>query len=579
LERNVFRMYRDVESPTAGTSLGRMHIIAASGMQAEVVEIARRVKRLLVSGVAAEDVVVAFRSTHEVADRVWQAFDDFGIPMHLDHPRRLATTPLVRTLGSVLRLAAEDWPYKELLSLAANRTLRILDPMSENARDARRAIEACVRYAQLPSGRRALMSQLSLWAGDPGRARRPSADDSALAAATLEKLGKKLDALPQRANIAGWLEALGSLVHELGIVCSTSEAAAGHWEILIDGLTAAARIDARTGWGAEEPSLAEFARLLAATAAHAPAETSADAVGRVRVLSAEAARYTRPRHLFVCGLSEQSFPRTRGEEPHDAHAFDAAAARSGEMLLFYQLVTRPTETLSLSYPSLDERAQALPASPFLLEFERAFGSLSVPRTIQPLNYGRDATSADAPPLARSELRRAAVARALERRRELLANLAAADERVGSGGQAIVAGIEAVAARGRRESFGGFEGIVDSAAAAARLRAAFGPGRLWSPSRLERYAECPFLFFGEQLLLLEPTPELALASDVRRRGSVLHETLARLYAELRGAEVNAVDAAEVVARKFHEALAEVTQSRPGRGVDAAIREIERRQIAA
>ena len=258
-----------------------------------------------------------------------------------------------------------------------------------------------------------------------------------------------------------------------------------------------------------------------------------DAVGRVRVLNAEAARLTRPRHLFVGGLSEQSFPAVhRSAAPAGSTADDAAAAaRAAEMLLFYQLVTRPTETLTLSYPALDERAQTLPASPFLVELERAFGADVVPRTVQPLNYGRYDGAVDEPPLARSELRRQAVARALERDRGPLASLAAARPV----GDAILAGIESVADRARRDEFGRFEGLLASAPAAAKLGDAFGAGHPWSPSQLETYADCPFLFFGKQLLRLRPSPEMVLASDAARRGSVLHETLARVVRRPAGAE--------------------------------------------
>ena len=41
LERNLFRRYRDLESPTSAVlgSVDRVHIVAASGVHAEIVEI------------------------------------------------------------------------------------------------------------------------------------------------------------------------------------------------------------------------------------------------------------------------------------------------------------------------------------------------------------------------------------------------------------------------------------------------------------------------------------------------------------------------------------------------------------
>ncbi len=576
LERNLFRAYRTLEPPKRDVveSIGRLHIVAASGVQAEIVEIARRVKRLLADGEKPTEIVVAFRSTRDVTDRVRHTFDDFGIPFRLDNERRLAATPLVRSLQNVLRLASEDWPYRTLLQVVSDRSLHIFDGEEgcESSR-IRQAIEMCVRYAQLPSGRRTLIGQLAAWADDADRVSEPKPEDAILARDGLGKLSGLLDLVPKRATIERWIGALGSLAAGVGLLRPATAEAEANWAILARGLRGAERIDALTSHANQEITLAEFVDTLSETAAHAPAAQMGDGSGCVRVLSAESARMTRPRHLIVGGLSEQSFPAPhRGAVALAGAANAADLARSAEMLLFYQLVTRPTQTLTLSYPALDERAQTLPASPFLIELERAFGDASVPRTDQPLNYGQQAVDDD-PPLSRSELRRSAVGRALDRRRELLASMTKAD------GAAILDGIEAVADRGRRDEFGAFEGLLTSEAAAARLSESFGPQFLWSPSRLETYAACPFLFFGQHLLRLHPTPELVLASDMRRRGSVLHEVLAQLYAGLRGQSLDPETANAILMDQFQAALANVAEARPGRGVDAAIREIERRQIAA
>jgi superfamily I DNA/RNA helicase len=612
LQRNLFRNYRELEPPPPAVvqSLARIQIVAASGVQAEIDEIARRVKRLLVDGTAPQDVVVAFRSTRDVADRVRQTFDDFGIPTALDAARRLAATPLVRSLTNVLRLAAEDWPYRRVLQAAGDRSLRVFDALEDGGKDARRAIETCARHAQLPHGRGALLAQLDRWAKEGDAAAEPTADAAALAATALRQWAAMLDMLPRAAPSDGWIGALGPLAERLGLIRPAAGDTAGNWAILVDSLRATARIDAWTGWGADEVSLAEFVELLATVAAQTPATERRDATGRVRVLSADAARFTRPRHLLIGNLSEQAFPAARRAASNVDGDGDA---RSDEMLLFYQLATRPTETLTLSYPALDERAQPLPASPFLVELERAFGEAKIPKTVQPLDGGRRFQDESEPPLSRSGLRRGAVARALDGNREMLAALSSnsgrhvlggpptwtrssalpapqhadADEGMAPGadlpphtiGQSILAGIDAVADRGRREEFGAFEGVIASDAASARLRERFGAGHLWSPSQLETYAVCPFVFFGKHLLNLRPTPEMALQNDMGRRGGVLHETLAQLYSQLRGAPVDPEQLADVLTQQFHDVLAAVTQARPGRGLDAALREIERRQIAA
>lgn len=634
LRRNLFRSYRQLEPVSAASreSLDRIEIIAASSVRAEIEEIARRVKTLLLAGTAPTDVAVAFRSSFDVADRIRQTFEDFGIPFYLDASRRLNAAPLVRSLVNVLRLEVEDWPYRRLLHVVGDRSLTWWDdetthnPGSAGASGAvtRGAVEWLVRQAQLPTGREALLALI----GDGGRdgadpaAPSPAGDqrsalsdaddpfgDEAIAAhpahqpsrlmsdleargfdaraATLRLRGfaELLEKLQRERTTERWIDAVAALAATLGLF-GASASARREWAILVDGLRSAAHVDA---WAEADPpklSLADFVELVGATAAELPAPESRDATGRVQVLSAESMRHLRPRHLFVGGLSELAFPAGRGASG-DADEGDAetagespADARSDEMLLFFQTVTAPLASLTLSYPALDAKAQPLPPSPFLVELERCFGEDAIKRTEQSLSYEHQHGDVA---LSRSDVRRHAVLSAHDTRDrkpnvKLLAALVRSP-RYGEIGASILEGIRTVAGRSDRKTFGPFEGVFSSAAARARLLGQYGVDYIWSPSRLETYAACPFRFFGEHLLKLEPLPELALESDLARRGSLLHETLARLYAVINALnDQGDAPSPAVVAREFQEMLDRVVGQRPRRGLDRALVEIERRQIA-
>jgi ATP-dependent helicase/DNAse subunit B len=681
LRRNLFRSYRQLEpvSDAARQSLNRIEIVAASSVRAEIEEIARRVKGLLVGGAAPSDVSVAFRSTFDVADRVRQAFDDFGIPYYLDASRRLNATPLVRSLLNVLRLEVEDWPYRRVLHVVGDRSLGWWDGAKEEggrgkgagtaSTSARGAVEWLVRQGQLPTGREALLALVGEQAtdsispqatisppppggevlGEGGRQRelfddgyQDDAEDddpfggelplskgssqpsrllteldargfnSRAAAVRLRGFSELLNGLPRLATIGRWVDAVEKLAASLGLFEERSLNGASpllsppvqgegagekkvpdtfsarrEWAILAEGLHSAAHVDDWAEIERTKLSLAEFVDLLATTAAELPAPEPRDATGRVQVLSAENMRYLRPRHLFVGGLSELAFPAGRSSGA-DAESDDAespsdapADARSDEMLLFFETVTAPKETLTLSYPALDAKAQPLPASPFLVELVRCFGDAKITEKKQSLSYEHQHGDA---PLSRSDVRRHAVLSAhdtSERKSDvkLLAALVRSP-RYGEIGRSIVEGIHAVAGRSERKTFGAFEGIFVSDASRSRLAGQYGPDYIWSPSRLETYAACPFRFFGEHLLKLEPLPELALESDLARRGSLLHETLARLYGVINTLnDQGPAPAPEVVARNFQEMLDRVVGERPRRGLDRALVEIERRQIAA
>ena len=444
--------------------------------------------------------------------------------------------------------------------------------------------------------------------------------DAGRAAERLRGFAELLAALPRQATISKWVVAVERLAGNLGLfdekpagwatrdgVGGLLPLAADHsvespqwqkapdpfinprreWSILAEGLRSAEHVDAWAEVERTKLTLAEFVDLLATTAAELPAPESRETTGRVLVVSAENMRHLRPRRLFVGGLSEQAFPAGRRvaveEATEQADGGDElpADARSDEMLLFFDMVTTATESLTLSYPALDAKAQPLPASPFLVELQRSFEN-RIAVTRQALSYEHQHGDV---PLSRSDVRRHAVLSAHETKEKqtpdvkLLAALAQSPQ-WGAAGRSILEGINAVAGRSDRKVFGGFEGVFTSDAARARLAAQYGPEYIWSPSRLETYAACPFRFFGEHLLKLEALPELALESDLARRGSLLHDTLARLYGRINelADKGNRATPAEV-ADNFLDMLQRIVDERPRRGLDRALVEIEKRQIAA
>src|SRR5262249_59510260 len=118
-------------------------------------------------------------------------------------------------------------------------------------------------------------------------------------------------------------------------------------------------------------------RLLGAVAAGAGLARTPRGPGRVRVLSTDLVRALEVPYLVVMGLGERSFPRLAAPEPFFDEAERQAFRQVGlelscaedrlpdEMLLFYQVVTRATRQLVLSYPAVDDKGQALLPSSFL----------------------------------------------------------------------------------------------------------------------------------------------------------------------------------------------------------------------
>ncbi|PKL58788.1 MAG: hypothetical protein CVV33_10265 [Methanomicrobiales archaeon HGW-Methanomicrobiales-4] len=57
---------------------------------------------------------------------------------------------------------------------------------------------------------------------------------------------------------------------------------------------------------------------------------------------------------------------------------------------------------------------------------------------------------------------------------------------------------------------------------------FGPERIWSPTQLEDYANCPFRFFLDRVVRVTPFPEVDPTLSPAQRGSLIHATLCEFY---------------------------------------------------
>ncbi len=304
--------------------------------------------------------------------------------------------------------------------------------------------------------------------------------------------------------------------------------------------------------------------------------------GKVRILSAPSVRAINVPYLFVAGMAEKVFPPPARDDRiyseaecrrlNDAglHFVDGHGRSSDEMLLFYEVITRPTRRLTLSFPALDAAAQPLLASPYLTELDRCCGAGKI-------QWGEDISLSpvlpeEKQPCSPTELRVKAVAELAKNKPEWLAQLLAAfntsiggtltsprrvpndptlsqgerekrgsfnssgDVRLESlsyvtAGPNIIAALQAISARREPREFSPFEGILHGSATKQLLSRKFGPEHCWSVSRLEEYADCPFQFFAKNVLNLEAPPELGLDTDYGRRGQLAHEALTTLHRRL------------------------------------------------
>lgn len=548
LEYNLFRAPFDIRpiNDVAG-----LEIVSSAGQLNEIEGIARRIKQFLTNGcdgqtISPGEILVVYRSLGEIAPLVREVFDRFGIPSIVESARALGEAACISALLTWLRLAAEDWPFRQLLTALSHNSLHPEWLEWQHGR-AILALDQLVREFQIPVGRKELLRRIARLTESasehPETTKSPTSQRrtqrALLAAPLLAKLSKALQALPQSATGAEWSVALNALANEIGLskLIRGSKSEESAWMALATALHSFDRLAAWQNQPAEKFSLPDLVDRVVEIAECETIPRPFDDIGRVRVVSATIARSLTAPYVFLAGLSEKAFPAADREDALYGDAETTRLVEAGlplttrqernqtEMLLFYEVATRATRRLIMSYPGLDAKAQPLSASPYVVELKRAFaeGCLKedIDLQLSPVPRGRNI-------LCERDLRIRAVADAMEKNRRLLAGMVQTGKSAATSN--ILAALTTIHARGQRD-FGLFEGVFDHDTARAKLAERFGPDRCWSASQLERYAYCPFQFFAQRVLQIEPLADLSLEVNHQFRGKLLHGTLSQVHRQI------------------------------------------------
>jgi ATP-dependent helicase/DNAse subunit B len=276
-------------------------------------------------------------------------------------------------------------------------------------------------------------------------------------------------------------------------------------------------------------------------------------------------------HLFVLGLSEGEFPT-----PPTADTLYAPDERENHPLplirfspaddasLWWQVIGNVNKKLVLLRPYIDDNGAPWQASPYWDAVRACFTELQ-PERIPIADH-------PAPENAASQS-------------ELLVGLAQ------TGARTIPEELNhqwayAQHADGimrQRHSYnppGEYEGVLRADSLTAELAERFGDQRVWSASRLNRYANCPYGFFAEYVLELKARQDPEEGLDALQRGSLLHAILEHLYKRLTELGVAPTKGnQETILQHLEESCAEVFPSAPQRyGFrPSALWEYERREL--
>ncbi|MEJ2215355.1 MAG: PD-(D/E)XK nuclease family protein [Gemmatimonadota bacterium] len=503
----------------------RVRIISAPDTEREVEEVACRVRTLIDGGVPAQRIAVVARHNRPFIDLAIDALARVGVPATARRRLALAEIPVVRSILTLFRVAAEGWTRYGLVELAEQPYLGVrLNVRVLNHIGYRRRIEGLPAW---DAAIEALYQEAVEWE----RRLAESADDEEdtamerrSAPPAAEQVAAALDDFRDFAMLAGvldgdrrldaWLDWLASFVEDdpwsverrvydvpadrLDAVAADAAAWMGVREIVRQWR------EAVKAWGGGEERLATAAfeaRLREMLSGDAALWTRTQR--GVQVLEALAALQRSFDDVFVVGLEGGRFPSVAPRSPildeRDREALVAGGLpmelrevwEAREREAFRSLVAGARTSLTLSHARLDERGGEVVASTFIDEVQAATG-------VEPEEIGAwRVLTPHVPVVSEGAVDAALHGARIERLRQTGASSA-------------------------------YNGLIEDAELQAWLAVELGEGRIWSPTQLESYAKCPWAYFSGRLLRLDKKEDPDADIDPRVRGTVLHDALRRFY---------------------------------------------------
>lgn len=540
----------------------------------EVRAVLRRVKRLLLDGVAPDEVLIALRDWERYYPHFSTYSQVYGLPLALHYGYPLKENPAIAALLNLLALHEQDFPRSQVIDILHSPYFKLPGFTQE-----RIALLERISLRFMVTGGRGQWLDAVERASRPLRREDADGDEALLsgdeAADLYHDLSDFFNAVtpPPHATTADYILWLELLIgqdperdRETGLEAEQEIEQEGYTLDMIAALRAdhapahiaardaaamqtfktvlrsllVAREVLRPFEGEDGPAeWSAFAADLTAAVGAAAVAVRPNRAGRVLVTTATDARGLPHRHVFVLGLSEGIFPAQIGEDPlyldHERQRLglltrDERAADDG---LFYELICQARDGLTLSRPAVRDGNPWM-ESHLWRGVTALFSDSAEMIAAHRLGSGQVAAARDAATLEEAAL---AVSDELNQPLSLLGDSARGTYnwflRAAPAYWGHLRRARAIEARRMdRSPFDRFSGVLDSPALLAYISDELGPARVWSATQFNEFGACGFRFFASRLLKLEALEEPEAGMTVSQRGTLYHDILEKTYKQVR-----------------------------------------------
>lgn len=451
-----------------------------------------------------------------------EAAAEFHVPVRFTQGSDLLGSPPIAALMDFLRLPVYNWQRQLVLDSLHSPYLDY--PAAGNTDRVTARLEDVSMFGQVVEGLEQWGETLKrLAAADPAKVKLdrvslpdlPYGEDAKVLWTYLQQLASLLDS-PETFTTTEWVTWLEDLLEQFSFfencVSSLDRAAALELREVLRSLILAEHVAGEKDESYEE-FLQEFEAVLETTGFQEKPDWNTPAVQVLTLLEARGVRY---KAAAVLGLAEGIFPGIEREDPFLDETIrrdlglEPRIERSQEGL-FYLALTRSDRFLLITRPTLAEDGETWEPSAYW----QMVSQMLLEKPIE------------VPSGAPEQLEYAAseqefLFRALQEG-GLPENF---DGGLESRWQALRSASSILQERLARSAAGLYEG--DLAEAEPLLKERFGPSHVWSASRVEQYAQCPYEFFAGSILGLEAQEPPVPGMDAAQLGSLLHAVLEETY---------------------------------------------------
>lgn len=527
-------LFRDPEPPPIESTDG-LTLLGSPQGDGSALRLARAVLDKLESGSSPEDVLILFPRWSDLADRTLETLSQAGIPAQSLHPRPLSSDPSISALRLVLEVPLNGWETTTIAGLLRLGPLRIPGFDRAQLASAASAIRALRVFRGFSAIRSALKTASIVDPDEQDASRKRKARRASIALNVLDTLATLFEPPSASPSWDQRLDQLRTLLDRLSLrgpalnhlLASLEDSGSTRHQLEPDSQT--------WPWDA-------FCREVLSLASELPRNLPAPAPGSVLLALVSDARGASARHVLLAGLDEGTFPDADALEPEalasDDETNPSDLAFSREMRRFLSVLDIPSRSLTLAYPTTDDKGVSLHPAGFLDDVRRRFSEAALKAIDQPLRRLDPIVPASLA-LSPTEQRVRAVGLACLKHPDGLNELTrlAGMPRHRPALLGTARALRVAAQRRRRRHFGLYDGDLGGSRIQPLIAREFAASRPapFSASQLETLANCPFQFFLRHVLKLEPTEEPdELGEDFAARGQLIHAVLQNLHDALRDA---------------------------------------------